>query len=174
MIPTSWSPDGTIVFTVEGAGAGRGTRNRDIRMARRGEKPQPILSSDSDEQEGRLSPDGRWLAYMSSASGRDEIYLRPFNGSGGTIPVSSEGGASPIWAPKGGALYFTSGAKLVRAPVTGTPPQVGAPVLVQTLPAGTNAVDVAPDGRVLLVVRQDNNASRDLLHVILNWGRTLR
>ena len=174
MIPTSWSADGTIVFTVEAAGAGRGARNRDIRMARRGEKPQPILSSPSDEQEGKLSPDGQWLAYMSSASGREEVYVRPLAGSGGTIPVSSEGGASPIWALKGGALYFTSGAKLMRAAATGTPLQLGAPVLVQTLPAGTNAVDVALDGRVLLAMRQDSNASGDVLHVILNWGRTLR
>ncbi len=174
VLPTSWSSDGTIVFTVEERGAARGARNRDIWMARPGEKPRPVLESPADEQQGAVSPDGRWLAYMSSASGRDEIYVRSLTGSGGTIPVSSEGGASPIWAPTGGALYFTNGTTLMRAPATGTPLQIGAPVLAESLPAETIGVDVAPDGRVLVVMRQDNAANRDFLHILLNWSRTLR
>jgi Tol biopolymer transport system component/tRNA A-37 threonylcarbamoyl transferase component Bud32 len=174
VFPTSSPADGTIVFTAEDRGAGRGTRNRDIWKARRGEKPQPLLQSGADEHEGVVSPDGRWLAYVSSASGRDEIYVRSFEGTGGTIPVSSEGGASPIWSRKGDALYFRSGARLMRAPVAGTPLQIRAPVVAQSLPPGTIGVDVAPDGRVLVVIRQDNADSRDFLHVLLNWSRTLR
>lgn len=88
--------------------------------------------------------------------------------------MSSAGGASPVWARTGDALYFRSGTSLMRAPVAGTPLQIGAPAVAQTLPPGTIGLDVAPDGRVLVVLRQDSADNRDFLHVLLNWSRTLR
>lgn len=173
VFPTSWSSD-AIVFTAEERGAARGTRNRDIWMVRRGEKAQPVLASAADEKEGAISPDGRWLAYVSNASGRDEVYVRPLTAAGGTIPVSSEGGASPTWRAGGAALYFTTGAKVMRAPVGGTPLQVGVPVQAHSLPPGAGDIHIAADGRLLLLLRQDDASTQDLLHVLLNWGHSLR
>jgi Tol biopolymer transport system component/tRNA A-37 threonylcarbamoyl transferase component Bud32 len=175
VFPTSWSPDGgTIVFTSEDRAGARGTRNRDIWMFRTGQKAEAVLASPADEQHGVISPDGKWLAYTSNASGRDEVYVRPLGGSGATIPVSGNGGAAPTWSPKGGSLYFREGDTVMRSTATGSPLQLGTPTLVQSLPPGVTGMSVAPDGRLLLVIRRDDPASREFLHILLNWGPSLR
>ena len=174
--PTSWSPDGkSLVVTAEDRAAGGSVRNRDIWIVRRGEKPQPVLASAADERGGVVSKDGRWLAYASGVSGREEIYLRSFTSAGGTIPVSNDGGTLPTWSRAGDALYFlATGPRLMRVPISGTPPQVGAPAVVMTLPVAFGGLDVAADGRVLLVMQKEDAAARDALHILLNWGHSLR
>jgi len=57
----------------------------------------------------RVSPDGRWLAYVSNVSGHIELYVRPYPGPGQAEQVSLEGGSSPAWHPSGGELFFVSG-----------------------------------------------------------------
>ncbi len=69
----------------------------------------------------RLSPDGHWLAYQSSESGRYEIYVRPFPGAGARVQVSTDGGSEPLWAPSGRTLYHRRGADLVAVVVTTGP-----------------------------------------------------
>jgi hypothetical protein len=61
----------------------------------------------------RFFPDGRWIAYVSPESGRNEIYVRPFPGPGGKWQVSTEGGTEPVWNPKGHELFYRSGNKLM-------------------------------------------------------------
>jgi Tol biopolymer transport system component len=63
-------------------------------------------SSDS-EIDGRLSPDGRWLAYTTTESGRAEMYVRPVTGGQRTL-VSTAGGAGPVWNRKGTELYYAA------------------------------------------------------------------
>jgi len=55
-----------------------------------------------------VSPDGRWLAYVSEVSGRPEVYVRPFPGPGPRVQVSQEGGVEPRWAHNGRELFFRS------------------------------------------------------------------
>jgi serine/threonine-protein kinase len=55
-----------------------------------------------------FSPDGRWLAYASEESGKREIYVQPFPGPGGKVPVSTDGGGFPQWSPNGRELFFLS------------------------------------------------------------------
>jgi Tol biopolymer transport system component/predicted Ser/Thr protein kinase len=177
MFPTSWSPDGKIIaIQSQGRSAGQATRNRDIWMLRLGEKPVPFLTSPSDERGGDISPNGQWLAYASSVSGREEIYLRALGGAGGTIPVSTSGGTLPRWSASGDALYFLAAAptRMVRVSVSGTPPQIGTPVTVASLPAAMNGLDVAADGRLLIAQQKASAGSIDALHILLNWGASLR
>ncbi len=70
----------------------------------------PLLDSpDFNQVAPALSPDGRWLAYVSNESGRDEVYVRPFPGvDGGRWQVSRDGGTEPAWAHSGKELYFRS------------------------------------------------------------------
>ena len=70
---------------------------------------EALLHTPSSEQNGEISPDGRWLAYQSNDSGQAEVYVRPFPGvNGGRWLVSSGGGVQPLWAPGGGELFYLS------------------------------------------------------------------
>ena len=68
-------------------------------------KPRPLLRTRFNEYQPRLSPDGRWLAYVSDESGRDEVYVRPFpEVDKGKWQVSTSGGVYPLWSPDGREL----------------------------------------------------------------------
>jgi WD40 repeat protein len=59
-----------------------------------------------------FSPDGHWLAYCSDPNGTDEIYVRPFPGTGADVQVSTDGGTFPIWS-RDGSLFFLSGSRIM-------------------------------------------------------------
>jgi serine/threonine-protein kinase len=67
---------------------------------------RPLLSTPFNEQYGTLSPDGRWLAYSSDETGRDEVYVRPFPDDGSKTLVSLDGGTEPRWGPDGRELFY--------------------------------------------------------------------
>jgi len=85
---------------------------RDIMALRKGDSiPRPIAAEAYDEKGVSLSPDGRWVAYESTETGRDEIYVRPFpNAQSGKWQVSTSGGINPKWARSGEELFFVNGA----------------------------------------------------------------
>jgi hypothetical protein len=60
-----------------------------------------------------LSPDGRWIAYVSDESGRDEIYVRPFPDAVAKRQASTGGGTDPLWNPNGRELFYPNGDKLM-------------------------------------------------------------
>jgi hypothetical protein len=100
--PSSCSPDGRRLAFV---------KNDDIWTATLdGGKPAlaPLATTPETEQWPEFSPDGRWLALGSDASGRWEIYVQPYPGPGARQLVSLEGGTSPAWNPVGGELFFLS------------------------------------------------------------------
>jgi len=71
---------------------------------------QPLLVEEYDEQEPALSPDGRWLAYISNETGAFEVFVRPFpNVNTGKWTVSTDGGTMPVWAHSGRELFFVDG-----------------------------------------------------------------
>ena len=71
-----------------------------------GAKARPFLETPAFEQYAEFSPDGRWLAYSSNESGRDEVYVQPYSGPGGRQQVSTEGGAAPAWARNGHEMFY--------------------------------------------------------------------
>ncbi|MDX1493380.1 MAG: hypothetical protein R3253_04925, partial [Longimicrobiales bacterium] len=69
----------------------------------------PVASEPYDEKAAKLSPDGRWLAYESTETGRDEVYIRPYpNVTDGKWQVSTEGAINPVWARNGRELFYIS------------------------------------------------------------------
>ncbi len=76
------------------------------------------LRANWNETSGTLSPDGRWLAYVSDESGIPEVYVRSFPEADGQQVISSDGGTQPLWAPDGSAIYFRDGSRVIRAAVT--------------------------------------------------------
>ena len=69
-------------------------------------KPEPFLQTSGQEFMAKFSPDGRWIAYYSDESGRNEVYVRPFPGPGGKWQISSGGGNLPIWSSTARQLFY--------------------------------------------------------------------
>jgi len=139
--------------------------------------PVPLLQNPANEVAPALSPDGRWLAYVSTESGRAEVYVQSFPAMGARVPISLDGGTEPVWSPRGNELFYRSGAALLAATVR-PGPVFG--VLRRTLLFSdrnyladlTHQVyDVAPDGRHFLMVRNLGGTSH--LTVTLNQFRNL-
>src|SRR5262249_46977553 len=91
----AWSPDGQMLALSEVDP----TTGYDIWVLgfQGDRKPRPFLQTPANESGPIFSPDGRWLAYLSDESGRQEIYVRPFPGPGGKMQISTEGGTEPMW-----------------------------------------------------------------------------
>src|SRR5262245_18961873 len=112
---TDWSPDGRfIAFTVWERESETGA---DIWMLElSGRKAAALLETKADEQGAVFSPDGTWIAYSSSESGTDEVYVRPFRGSGDARRISSGGGRFPRWRRDGKELFYVApGNRLMSA-----------------------------------------------------------
>lgn len=100
----SWSSDGRWFLFRAGSGSGR-----DVMGIRPGvdSAPTPLVATDAQEYAPSVSADGKWLAYGSDASGRDEVFVSPFpETGGGRIQVSVNGGNEPVWSPSGLELYY--------------------------------------------------------------------
>ena len=105
-IPTDWTNGGrTIVFSVLNP-----RTNWDIAtVSADGGEPQMIVETPADERGGRVSPDGRWLAYTArQGGGRSEIYVQPYPAGGAKWQVSRGGGMQPVWRKDGRELYYVS------------------------------------------------------------------
>lgn len=112
--PMSWSPDGSAVAFHERKPDGR----RDIWVVSPGGEPVPFLLTPFDERSPRFSPDGRWLAYVSDESGRDDVYVQPYPGPGPKWIVSTDGGIDPVWSKDGRELFYRRGDELMAVSVT--------------------------------------------------------
>jgi Tol biopolymer transport system component len=84
--------------------------------------PVPLVATQFSESQPMVSPNGRWLAYVSDESGTPEVYVVPFPNTGdGRWLVSSDGGQEPVWGPDGSELFYKSPSQLIVAAVTTDP-----------------------------------------------------
>ena len=117
-IPTDWSRDGrTIVYGELNQATGW-----DLKVATiGGGDPVVFAGTDADERNGRLSPDGKWMAYVSSESSRPEVFVQPFPPTGAKWQVSKDNGQQPQWQQDGRQLYYlTADRKIVSVDVVTT------------------------------------------------------
>ncbi|HEX2635998.1 MAG TPA: protein kinase [Gemmatimonadales bacterium] len=144
--------------------------------------PVPLLTTGAREMSPTVSPDGRWLAYVSNESGRDEVYVRPFpDVASAKWQVSVSGGTVPMWARNGRELFYLDGkGEMTSLPIVPGPGfAVGQPkVLFSASPfvIGGNAgvYDVSPDGQRFVMVRPATVAGESELVVVQNWFEELR
>jgi hypothetical protein len=71
----------------------------------------------SAQHSSSMSPDGKWMAYASNETGRYEVWIEPFPGTGARYQVTREGGAHPMWLPDGQSLYFDRDHQMFRLAV---------------------------------------------------------
>ena len=120
----------------------------------------------------RISPDGKWLAYQSPATGRPEVYVRRLP-DGPPYSISVGGGTEPMWNPRGGELFYRSGARLIAARLAlgSDQPKLGLDTLPVrlTTPTGSpwSTYDVSPDGQRFLTSKPP--AALDQPIVITGW-----
>jgi serine/threonine-protein kinase len=133
-----------------------------------------IVKTPAYEGGARLSPDGKWLLYVSNESGQNEIYVRPFSGPDRRWQVSSQGGTQSLWNPNGREVFYRDGNKMMAVDVTAeadglklSPPHTlfdhryafGAGITIANY-------DVSRDGQRFLMVKDEAGAGR--LNVVLN------
>jgi Tol biopolymer transport system component len=172
--PIAASPDGrTVVFAMEEQGH-MGLYSVDLES---GAGPVRITPDKSfSEAQPAISRDGRWLAYTSNESGSDEVFVRLYPGGGQKQQVSLGGGQYPFWSRKGDALFYWEGAVLIEVPV-----QAGSALTLGTARKLFSAaslgleqtLDIASDGRFLVVRRSSEDPRRGLL-LVENWLEEFR
>jgi serine/threonine protein kinase len=176
-LPTDASRDGRYLVTMNpGPGLVNG-RGIWVLPLLGDHKPFPYVDAGFQERFARLSPDGRWLAYQSNESNRNEVYVVSFPQEGGKWLISTGGGLKPVWSRDGRELYYYSAdGKIMAVPITpGSQFQFGLPrpLFDVRLALTTASFDVSRDGRFLLPVLVANPGS-GLMNVVLNWSRTLK
>jgi Tol biopolymer transport system component/tRNA A-37 threonylcarbamoyl transferase component Bud32 len=147
--------------------------NRDLWvLSMRDRRASTLLATSKDERAARLSPDGRFLAYVSDQSDDAEVYVRTFPDSAGTWLVSQGGGTEPAWSPDGRELYYRSGDWLMAVPIVTQPGfSVGRRDSLFAGPYVPNPThtnyDVHPAGNRFVMVRSSESERRVV--VALNW-----
>jgi eukaryotic-like serine/threonine-protein kinase len=187
-VPSSWSPDGRFLLYFNPLPpnhiwllpTGTGAADR---------KPVLIEHSEFNQAVGRFSPHGRWIAYTSDESGRNEIYVRPFDASSvagtsaasglpdsGKWMVSKDGGTTPLWRHDGReVLYLSLGGTAMAVDVnTSGVFQAGIPKALFKVPAGVLFWDVTSDGKRFLMAAPAAAGAQPPFTVVLNWQAGLK
>jgi Tol biopolymer transport system component len=176
--PSTLSLDGKILVFAQLMDV-RGRFQSDLYQLTEGGAPVAILATPADERSPALAPDGRWVAYVSNSTGRDEVYIKNLSPGGATLPVSNSGGFQPVWARDGRSLFYREADRLMRSTFDGSSARLGNSAFAMALSRATFGnspdaadYDVGPDGSLTLI-RRDTVATGEDVKVILNWSRTL-
>jgi dipeptidyl aminopeptidase/acylaminoacyl peptidase len=137
----------------------------------------PLVTGVGNDRYGAVSPDGRYLSFVSDETGSDALFLTTFPSATGKWQVSVGDDARwPRWAPDGRAIYFLSGEHLMMVTVeAGVTPRLGLPrQVLATSKAklelwGTGKFDIARDGRVLLVETANRARGSNGVLLVQNW-----
>jgi len=160
-----WMRDGSILYT-----SGEPASGSDIYVTSSDGSSKPWLQTPAGESGARISPDQRWVAYVSDDSGRQEVYVAPFDHHSDRIRVSSDSGRAPAWSRDGRELYFVAGTGIYAAAVktTGDSIDFAPPTRIYSTDQEIAFVDAAPDGRLLIATRVIAPATQPL-NVFVGW-----
>jgi serine/threonine-protein kinase len=151
--PFSWAAGGRELLYTEGPGPG-GDFDIWVAPLAGGGTAHPLMHTAANETQPEISPDGRWLAWVTDAPGQYQVLVRRYP-DGPDVPVSREGGREPAWSPDGREIYFRdlANTSMMAASFTpGDPPMIGVPHVLFTGRYSRcfiwcRAYDVSPDGR---------------------------
>jgi len=188
VFPTSWFPDGksiaTLVAYTEAHGGTRlrGTNDIWILPVDRRTAPRPWFETTDRELAPMVSPDGKFLAYVSNESGRNEVYVRVYPGPGSKIQISYNGGSEPAWSREGRELLYREEDRFMSVEVRATSQiMVAPPRVLFTAPYQRGSrediprqYDVSRDGNVIVALQPlPSEPVERHLAVVTDWTRTL-
>jgi eukaryotic-like serine/threonine-protein kinase len=175
--PLAWSLDEQRLLYIT---AGGSTGNDLFLLSVSGNrKPTAFLNTPFSETPGRISPDGRWVAYTSNESGRAEVYVAPLEGRAGKWQVSTAGGSAPAWTRNGAEIiYLAPDNSFMAADVNGTAAafRVGAvkALFRPRIAPVRYEYAVTPDGQRFLVNTLPEQTAASTVTVVVNWDAGLQ
>lgn len=176
--PSSWSSDGRILLFDHLDKSGKISV---WALPLAGDhKPYAVMQTQFNAQMGKISPDGRWLAYVSNDSGKDDVYVSPFSKDGARVQVSTLGGSQPRWRQDGRELFFVSPERNVMiADLVQDRGELRVrdvrPLFALNLLGGLPGYiyDVTSDGQKFIASEDVRHTSSVPLTIIVNWSAEL-
>ena len=168
---SDWSPDGRfILYTNQSPKTARDIWALPLQGDR---KPFVVVQTPFEERDARFSPDGRWIAYQSNETGRNEIFVQPFPGPGRSWQISTTGGTGAQWRGDGREIFYLApDNRLMAVPVTidakTSAADAGNPVALFALRPGATYT-ATPDGRRFLINTPTDAATASPITVVVNW-----
>jgi serine/threonine protein kinase/WD40 repeat protein len=182
LFPGSWTRDGRFLPVAE---SNPKTRWNIFIFDIKEQKLQSFVATDAQEQWPDFAPDGRWLAYVSDKTGRNEVYVGSFSGGDKEFVVSNNGGSSPLWSPDGRELFYRDleDKKLMKVDITTQPNfSVGPPLVIFEFVSGNanpiRGYDITPDGQEFLFSVRSQSGPKPVsvtqLNLVQNWFEELK
>ncbi len=178
--PCSWSPDGSVLAFEKALPGGV----RDIWILDHDGKASPLIATEFNEHSAAFSPDGRWIAFVSNESGREEVYVQSYPDGESRWILSTDGGFAPRWSGDGKELFYRWEYAVFSVPVQSEPRfEPGVPGMLfenyDAMAMRANFLqyyDVAADGRFVIVESTRTQPSGPgvasgprSFRIVLNW-----
>jgi len=174
-----WSPDGQFLLFAENVNAPSSTTRTDLQLlSLDGARTiTPYLRTPFAETRGRFSPDGKWVAYTSDESGRNDVYVQSFPVGGPKRRISSQGGDFVRWRQDGKEVFYTAPDNTLMAVLVQALPNsltVGEPKPLFKISGRAGTYDVAPDGQRILALPPTGDNAASSMTVVVNWPTLLK
>jgi Tol biopolymer transport system component len=175
VVASTWSPDGKYLVFERYTGAVHTARDLWLLPIEGERTPRPLLQTNADENQARVSPDGLWIAYTSDENGQQEVYISRFPSMSAKRQISLAGGISARWRGDGREIFYLSFDNTINAAqmqlasdhfdVTGVAPLFRADL--RSILQG-HAYDVAPDGQRFLLNSPAEEQVKPVM-LVQNW-----
>ncbi|HEV2351088.1 MAG TPA: protein kinase [Terriglobia bacterium] len=178
--PSSWSADGKYLAYHRLNQQGKSASDIWVLPSFGDKKPFLFLTSQFNKRDPAFSPNGKWLAYSSDETGRDEVYIAPFPKANGKWEASTNGGTLPRWRRDGEELFYIAPNQMlmsVDVQRKGDSIEISSPhALLQIYPPLITSIpyDVSIDGKKFIVVTQTAETSTVPVTLVVNWPARLK
>ncbi|MBZ5597692.1 MAG: serine/threonine-protein kinase [Acidobacteriia bacterium] len=133
-------------------------------------KLRPLVIAPFNQQQGRISPNGKWISYVSDESGQPEVFVQAMGDPGTRVQVSRETGAAPRWTQSGNELVYLSKGRLMSVKLApGASLNPSKPVVLFEDKREWSGYDIAPDGRFVVARETGNKGTGTQINVVLHW-----